>query len=560
VEAAEWLIPVTVSEFMERFPPRETLPRLAPGSWIQHNFDTWIGEDEENKAWEYLALAREFVGGRAGSLPEDALNNVMQEVYIAEGSDWFWWYGLDQNSGNDQDFDQAFRGTLRRIYALAGAEPPDYLELPISGGAGVALARPISSSISPAIDGRAAAGEWDGAAMVTDREGGSMQRAGGDAIAAFYYGYDAENLYLRFDSATGGPGLAGCDLMAFFSGKDDLGSNVFTGHGKEHTFGFGLAHRVRLNPGNGLQAAVFEAADGEGGWVTHGEVDGAGLEAVEVAVPLKLLGLETGDDLRMGAVAECGDGPVDVLPDRGFIALKMPAIGEAQILRTIADPAGDDHGPGTYTYPTDQVFVDGAFDILGLEVTLDRNQEVSFRLRIGAKPEAVWGGITGYSLQAVDIYIDTDGVRNSGRRDLFKAREARTVADHAWEYFIRASMDSVAMYDAGIDRLDGVDVTSYADPATSSIFVKFPLSAVRDGRTWNVIVAVLSHDGYSEGGIRPVGPVAEQWVLGGCEGGGPCPALVDLVVEQDTSQEEMLGSYMATRSPAEIGGFEVSIP
>ena len=45
------------------------IDKLAAGSWIFGNLETWIGEGEQNRAWEYLAIARAQVvswerGGR----------------------------------------------------------------------------------------------------------------------------------------------------------------------------------------------------------------------------------------------------------------------------------------------------------------------------------------------------------------------------------------------------------------------------------------------------------------------------------------------------------------
>jgi len=34
----------------------------------------------------------------------------------------------------------------------------------------------------------------------------------------------------------------------------------------------------------------------------------------------------------------------------------------------VADPTGDDKGPGTYTYPTDAVYTPGSFDLVAFEV------------------------------------------------------------------------------------------------------------------------------------------------------------------------------------------------
>ncbi|RPH36786.1 hypothetical protein EHM92_03905, partial [bacterium] len=105
---------------------------LWPGSWINGNFDTWVGEWEENRAWEYLLQARQDLQ-RSGIAQPDPLAEVPQQgtkawygymaweaIYAAEGSDWFWWYGDDQAApGGDRPFDTAFLTHLRNMYEFA---------------------------------------------------------------------------------------------------------------------------------------------------------------------------------------------------------------------------------------------------------------------------------------------------------------------------------------------------------------------------------------------------------------------------------------------------------
>jgi hypothetical protein len=45
-------------------------------------------------------------------------------LYAAEGSDWFWWFGADQESGYDDVFDDLFRGHLRAVYRGIDRAPP----------------------------------------------------------------------------------------------------------------------------------------------------------------------------------------------------------------------------------------------------------------------------------------------------------------------------------------------------------------------------------------------------------------------------------------------------
>jgi alpha-amylase/alpha-mannosidase (GH57 family) len=130
---ADWLDVVTVSEYLEANEPVETIGRLWAGSWINQDFSTWIGEAEENAAWRYLATVREDLGVYAdGASPDDdAVDRAFGEIYAAEGSDWFWWYGTDQTSSLEEDFDRIYRETLANVYRLIGAEPPQMLEQPI---------------------------------------------------------------------------------------------------------------------------------------------------------------------------------------------------------------------------------------------------------------------------------------------------------------------------------------------------------------------------------------------------------------------------------------------
>ncbi len=53
ISEASDLAALTVSEALALDPPR-TLDHIHPGSWIDANFDVWIGAEEDNIAWEYL--------------------------------------------------------------------------------------------------------------------------------------------------------------------------------------------------------------------------------------------------------------------------------------------------------------------------------------------------------------------------------------------------------------------------------------------------------------------------------------------------------------------------
>jgi hypothetical protein len=411
----------------------------------------------------------------------------------------------------------------------------------------------------------AGAVDWNQAAYLADTPDIAMQQQGGDMLKGVYYGYDGRNLWLRLDVGIAVRDLAtqGCRVAVFFSGTNDLASRAFAEAqpgGPAHAFGFDVTSKLDIAFDRDGLSAVFSSADGQGGWIRQQSIPVSGSGLVEAAVPFALLGLVTGSELKFGVVGYCGGEEQDLLPDEGFATFKVPYLGGATFLKRFEDARGDDHGPGDYVYPSDPVFHDGAFDITRVDVKLDQYQYIVFRIAIAGDLANPWGCGTGYSLQAVDLYIDTDGIVGSGARDLFRARKARTVPEQAWEYFVRAATDTVALYDASGRRLDSVRVIAYGDTATSSIYIGFPLAAIGAVQTLNVIVAMLGYDEYSDAGIRPVTATRGQWTFGGCDRRDLCPNIIDLLVDQADSQEEMLSSYRTSGRLAEVRGVTLTIP
>ena len=121
---------VTPSEYFALHPPTKTIESLFPGAWFSPNYDTWIGEEEEATAWNYLLKTREVLAeydiARRRVVAPDKFAQAIDFMYLAEGSDWFWWYGADQDSGDDAYFDRGFRALLEGVYTSLGLPVPDY--------------------------------------------------------------------------------------------------------------------------------------------------------------------------------------------------------------------------------------------------------------------------------------------------------------------------------------------------------------------------------------------------------------------------------------------------
>ena len=63
----------------------------------------------------------------ADGVASDAREQAFKELLIAEGSDWFWWYGDDHSSDHDLEFDDLFRRHLRNVYRMLGQPIPEEL-------------------------------------------------------------------------------------------------------------------------------------------------------------------------------------------------------------------------------------------------------------------------------------------------------------------------------------------------------------------------------------------------------------------------------------------------
>jgi len=146
---ADWIRTVTVSEHLAAHPPTSTIQTLWAGSWISADLTTWIGEPEENAAWEYLAKTR---GAVAAAMASGGIRAAQAygEILAAEGSDWFWWYGSDQTSPNEAAFDQVFRGTLGNVYRLLGEKEPAFLTVPILASARAAHDAAVAAHVAAA--------------------------------------------------------------------------------------------------------------------------------------------------------------------------------------------------------------------------------------------------------------------------------------------------------------------------------------------------------------------------------------------------------------------------
>ncbi len=188
----------TFTQYLKDSSGREYLPHLHSGSWIHHDFDIWIGSHEENTAWDYLRRTRDFVENTKDVSPEKK-KQALEQIYIAEGSDWFWWYGDDFSTEHDEEFDQLFRAHLSACYQILGSEIPEFLHQSI-----LVHQKPLDvhlpiGLVHPTIDGKNSHFyEWHEAGLYGAYQENSMHRSD-KYIRQIFFGFDLSNFFLRID-------------------------------------------------------------------------------------------------------------------------------------------------------------------------------------------------------------------------------------------------------------------------------------------------------------------------------------------------------------------------
>jgi alpha-amylase/alpha-mannosidase (GH57 family) len=184
--------------------PADSLEGIFPGSWIDANFYIWMGHADDQRAWSQLAEARDALDAASPDIAPDTLARARQEVLIAEGSDWCWWYGDDHSSEHDAEFDELFRRHLRNVYRLLQQPIPDELFVSnITTAEGPAAQTVPTALVSPILDGEDTSYfEWLCAGMLDVRAvGGAMHQIDRPTVVTHLrFGFDDEWLHLRVDA------------------------------------------------------------------------------------------------------------------------------------------------------------------------------------------------------------------------------------------------------------------------------------------------------------------------------------------------------------------------
>jgi len=240
---------------------------------------------------------------------------------------------------------------------------------------------------------------------------------------------------------------------------------------------------------------------------------------------------------------------------------------------SVSDPEGDDNGAGGLKYPTNPVFQPGVFDLLRLEVYVDK-YNVYFKVvfkNLGGNP---WNGSNGFCLQHIQIYILT----TSGITPNNTAPGVNMHVYPGWHYLIVGvggwnntyeqgpwpGGSNPAIYSATgeLIAIKGELFDVYAIPGEDAVEFKVSKTILVDVDNilnWRFLVVIAGHDGLtSRDKIREIYPgEPSEWFFGGADpvasALGILPKVVDLLAPTPQDQYSMLSSYDIVKvRPAEV--------
>ncbi|HYI12580.1 MAG TPA: glucodextranase DOMON-like domain-containing protein [Thermoanaerobaculia bacterium] len=230
------------------------------------------------------------------------------------------------------------------------------------------------------------------------------------------------------------------------------------------------------------------------------------------------------------------------------IALTLLLAGSA-LAQTVSfkDPAGDDDGPGTYSYPTDAVYSRGSFDLTGF--TLKQNgAKTDVSVTVNGNLADPWSMGNGFATQMVFIFIDKDHEAGKGQTGSLSGLNIEFAPESAWEKVIILSPQQAARVKTEVEQKAAAVKGDVIIPARTrgagrTITGSIDTEALGGGdpATWAYQVVMQSNEGFPSGSdllTRKVNEYEGQHRFGGGNDGDCDPHVIDLLAGDATGAKE----------------------
>ena len=304
---------LTASEAVEANADAPVMRGIFPASWINANFDVWIGHREDVRAWDLLRDARETYGRAAqrassnGKNSSENLERAFEAVLAAGGSDWNWWYGPEHGSANDREFDELYRKHLTEIYTALGEPAPDALARPIKKAPEHGRREPAETYLQVDVDGRESSYfEWLGSGLYTTAQQGGTMHGHRRALGELRFGFSDTHFYLRID-----PEPAAIEKIPNFQLRVTLWDSRET--------------RITVRVEQGKFAGYVLEQGGVCLLHPEGLVSAGYGKIIEVGVAKETFDLSAQKSLMVGVALWEGGLPIEVMPIDGMLDIPLGA-------------------------------------------------------------------------------------------------------------------------------------------------------------------------------------------------------------------------------------------
>lgn len=191
---------VLISDYLDNVKEYKSLNKIKYGANFNRNLQLWINEPIKDLAWTYLKSVRDdFYSFIKREPNHQNIEYARNEIFICEGSDWFWWYGEPNYSGRDNIFDFIFRNHLKNVYRYLDLEIPSFLDEPLIDNSPSRPSNYPTALISPHISGvddKKADLQWEHAGCIEIPDGPVLRES--KLFEKIQYGNDNEHFYLKF--------------------------------------------------------------------------------------------------------------------------------------------------------------------------------------------------------------------------------------------------------------------------------------------------------------------------------------------------------------------------
>jgi glucoamylase len=203
----------------------------------------------------------------------------------------------------------------------------------------------------------------------------------------------------------------------------------------------------------------------------------------------------------------------------GYAQVTVTNEGGGTSVLDVADPTGDDNGPGTYQYPTDSSFVAGSFDLTRFQVLSDGTYAY---LRVTLRTLVpTFGALDG--AQLLDVYVHVPGATATSTAAAFASRNYTIAASGAWSQRVEVQGFAAPVWvNAGGTAVG----TPFVLPVQSDRTITVALPEAQfgtPGSGWGFSVVLTGQDGFSPDQARAFTATPGAFTFGVCAAGNNAP-------------------------------------